>query len=58
MSSRDVRAQRKALSRNALNPPPASAAIEALGSHLRDAPRTKSERVGTRPARGTTGKGK
>jgi hypothetical protein len=29
-----------------------SVALDALGSHLRDARRTRSERVGNRPARG------
>jgi hypothetical protein len=59
MSSRDVRKARQSHGRNALNPAlPMSAALEALGSDLRDALRTRSERVGNRPARGTTSKGR
>ncbi|WP_211606164.1 hypothetical protein [Paraburkholderia nemoris] len=53
MSSRDIRKARRQHGRNALNPAlPMSAALEALGAHLRDARRNRPERVGNRPARG------
>jgi hypothetical protein len=43
MSSRDVRKARQSHGRNASSPAlPMSAALEALGSHLRDRPRVKA----------------
>ncbi|CAB3744258.1 hypothetical protein [Paraburkholderia rhynchosiae] len=45
MTSKDVRKARQSHGRNALNPAlPMSAALQALGSHLRDARRAPSSR--------------
>jgi hypothetical protein len=60
MSSRAIRAARRQHGRNALNPAlPMSAALAALGSHLRDARRTTStKRPQDRAAQATQTKGK